>query len=777
MSTATVVQRSERPYVSVLLLLILALQFYNPVRHYPECRCLCGESRVSPSVPSPPSAAVPPASSSDSRARDALNDLAAVRRAAEEQHARLKEAGRLPAETEISQRAQKLLEDYRRSVDSSPPPPPPPPPPVYSETPVSANTYRPRNAVPPLQPIPYDADSLKAQPRTPSPSQATGPYEQLGDGPIKFTADFGAVLQQAQGQGIGVILGVGRGEFALQLLKTWPASAGIYLCDPYIHIWQGYKDPDNHSDRDHQLIFEDLRNRLVPYEGKYVLIRDFSYSFGDTYRSEPNQPPPTFIYIDANHAYAAVKQDLEQWWPMLATGGLIAGSTFIDDDQRSIGVATAVREFATTVQRPISMDLSSSSSSSFPPGPASVHNRGVADRAPFHAQAVRESAEEAVPRWEAPRLAHRYARLRSSVSSSVRSAGLDPTDHEAPRSSVESLPSSVGCAPRYARHRRPPPLTINRRTDHSDDDAYGSNAISSLEASSGLGGRLLSSRSSFVMGDDSIEFGDTVVVEAPLDEPPAYIVSEDGTAASLQNNADAAVKHRPLLPYLACSNDKEAPSDSRGLSATLLRNDELTESRMDFLTEEMRSLRAQVELVQNRLYEDASSASILEPSGSSDETPPPDTADAGTQCSPLVGEASTFTDAPVTTASSVMTDSRPAMVSTEVQTEATVSIAPLEEEEELQRRAEQREAVAVEVASLECERDTLEEEIGKLTAEVSKQRKLIKTQSTAQSITEALRHNGEVRAYHTANMRLRKQVLQLRNEIDSQRQVVCEAAS
>ncbi|KAF4703375.1 hypothetical protein FOZ63_032381, partial [Perkinsus olseni] len=151
MST-TVVQRSERPYVSVLLLLILALQFYNPLRHYPECRCLCGETRVSPSVPSPPSVAAPPASSSASQARDALSDLAAVRRAAEEQHARLKEAGRLPAETEISQRAQKLLEDYRRSVDSSPPPPPP----VQSETPVSANTYRPRDAMPSSQPIPYN---------------------------------------------------------------------------------------------------------------------------------------------------------------------------------------------------------------------------------------------------------------------------------------------------------------------------------------------------------------------------------------------------------------------------------------------------------------------------------------------------------------------------------------------------------------------------------------------------------------------------------------------
>ncbi|KAF4736534.1 hypothetical protein FOZ62_007978, partial [Perkinsus olseni] len=170
-------------------------------------------------------------------------------------------------------------------------------------------------------------------------------------------------------------------------------------------------------------------------------------------------------------------RDLEQWWPVLATGGLIAGSTFVDDDQHprqlwwrgwgrrrrftaalgstcsmtfhtfalllgSIGVATAVREFANTVQADlyltqdslpswymwsINMDLSSSSSS-FPPRPASAHSRGAACHTSFHAQAMRESAE-AVPRWEAPqRLAHRYARLRTSTSSSIRSTGLDRTD-------------------------------------------------------------------------------------------------------------------------------------------------------------------------------------------------------------------------------------------------------------------------------------------------------------------------------------------------------------
>merc|ERR1719272_1655461 len=126
-----------------------------------------------------------------------------------------------------------------------------------------------------------------------------------------------------QPRGIGVLLGVGRGDFALQVLREWTSAQGIYLCDPYIHIWQGYRDPDNLSDKEFQYMFEDLRNRLAPYDGRYVVIRDFSFSFADTYRQDPQSPRPSFVYVDANHAEEAVSRDLTAWWPVLSNGGVI----------------------------------------------------------------------------------------------------------------------------------------------------------------------------------------------------------------------------------------------------------------------------------------------------------------------------------------------------------------------------------------------------------------------------------------------------------------------
>ena len=40
--------------------------------------------------------------------------------------------------------------------------------------------------------------------------------------------------------------------------------------------------------------------------------------------------PIDFLYVDADHSYASVRDDLAAWWPRLRIGGLIAG-----DDYRS----------------------------------------------------------------------------------------------------------------------------------------------------------------------------------------------------------------------------------------------------------------------------------------------------------------------------------------------------------------------------------------------------------------------------------------------------------
>merc|ERR1712216_792502 len=144
------------------------------------------------------------------------------------------------------------------------------------------------------------------------------------------------------GYGLGIILGVGpRGSFALELLNEWRSSPGLYLCDPFIHIWKGYDEPENLSDKDHQLLFEDLRNRLAMFEGKYSLVRDFSSSFAVTYKGTPGSPPTSLVYVDTNPSYQNIYRDLEDWFPTLGPNGVIGGPNYQRDSVRQ-----AVQDFA-----------------------------------------------------------------------------------------------------------------------------------------------------------------------------------------------------------------------------------------------------------------------------------------------------------------------------------------------------------------------------------------------------------------------------------------------
>jgi hypothetical protein len=178
---------------------------------------------------------------------------------------------------------------------------------------------------------------------------AAQPAAQAGAGGslVRRRDDLGRFLEAQMPRGLGVVLGVGRGDFAMRLLRDWSSAQGLYLVDPYIHQWRGYDDPANLQDNEHQMVFEQLRNQLEPFEGRYVLIRDFSHSFSEVYKRGDQTPTvATFIYIDANHAEDAVTRDLELWWPVLTSGGLLGGSTYMDDATGRVQVRSAVEKWA-----------------------------------------------------------------------------------------------------------------------------------------------------------------------------------------------------------------------------------------------------------------------------------------------------------------------------------------------------------------------------------------------------------------------------------------------
>ncbi len=50
---------------------------------------------------------------------------------------------------------------------------------------------------------------------------------------------------------------------------------------------------------------------------------------------------PALVYIDADHGYQAVKSDIEEWWPLIPSGGILAGHDYGNENE---GVKRAVDE-------------------------------------------------------------------------------------------------------------------------------------------------------------------------------------------------------------------------------------------------------------------------------------------------------------------------------------------------------------------------------------------------------------------------------------------------
>jgi hypothetical protein len=295
-------------------LLILALQVHNPFLNREKCKCSCGDDGYPVATRPPPT--VHPRQATGRPSGISENEL----------------DGEL-ASIKAAQSAQAAAMATQHNA---------PPAQAYSNAP-PAQAY-----APPA----YSAPPPPAPPAYSAPAQAYGsgaPPMQTASAPIATKEQMGQLMMQVAPNGLGILLGVGRGDLALRLLRDWRTSPGLYLVDPYIHIWKGYDDPNNLSDKEHQLIYENLRNALADqgFEGRHLLVRDFSHSFASTFKQDtgPQQPPPSLVFVDANHAYDAVTRDLEAWWPLLPTGGLLAGSTFINDPSRNIGVRQAVEDF------------------------------------------------------------------------------------------------------------------------------------------------------------------------------------------------------------------------------------------------------------------------------------------------------------------------------------------------------------------------------------------------------------------------------------------------
>ena len=133
-------------------------------------------------------------------------------------------------------------------------------------------------------------------------------------------AEFGYFVHQFYRQGTGAEIGTQYGLFAKQIAKGW---CGKIVC---VDLW---------ADLD---IFAIASSNLE--DPRFLLYRQDSIEAASNFADGGFD----WVYIDADHHYENVKQDLEAWYPKVREGGIVAGHDYVD--YADMGVIQAVDEFA-----------------------------------------------------------------------------------------------------------------------------------------------------------------------------------------------------------------------------------------------------------------------------------------------------------------------------------------------------------------------------------------------------------------------------------------------
>ncbi len=121
---------------------------------------------------------------------------------------------------------------------------------------------------------------------------------------------------------VGAEVGVAHGFNAYQILNQLPNLKLLYLIDPY-QMYLEYK-PLMDTDKKLKVWKSKAKQTLAVFNDR---IRWIYKKFEECTTKEIDQPLD-FIYIDGNHAYEIVKQDIILSAKLVKEGGVIGGHDF-----------------------------------------------------------------------------------------------------------------------------------------------------------------------------------------------------------------------------------------------------------------------------------------------------------------------------------------------------------------------------------------------------------------------------------------------------------------
>jgi hypothetical protein len=154
-------------------------------------------------------------------------------------------------------------------------------------------------------------------------------------------------IDLATKRGVGAEVGVHLGEFSSTIL-TLAKPQLLYLIDPWKYfpdpahkeaMYGGERDIQKEMDVRYEGVLKKFNREIS--SGTVKVYREFSveaaWRIGDQELD--------FVYIDADHSYNGVSQDLKSFFPKVKKGGLIFGDDYSLGGWWKDGVVRAFNEF------------------------------------------------------------------------------------------------------------------------------------------------------------------------------------------------------------------------------------------------------------------------------------------------------------------------------------------------------------------------------------------------------------------------------------------------
>lgn len=134
----------------------------------------------------------------------------------------------------------------------------------------------------------------------------------------------------------GAEIGTLRGEFADKMFKMIPGLS-LYCVDPY-EVYSGYREHREEG----ELKGYELDAKKLLKDQQVEFVKEYSVKASKQFATNELD----FVYIDANHAFRHVVDDIDSWYPKIAHGGIVAGHDFIKHKKsRGLHVVEAVTAF------------------------------------------------------------------------------------------------------------------------------------------------------------------------------------------------------------------------------------------------------------------------------------------------------------------------------------------------------------------------------------------------------------------------------------------------